>query len=161
MTDSFHYDDGSPFHGIFREIRLTGQYMKEYKPPVYTIAEEDDDLPSAHKIYMASQTEYDAAIAMVGSWPFWKNMLKASSKIRAVVEDWREEKMLMDQSKAKEMLWEAAQKGNASAQRILYESKKEERAIASKQKKANIQAEKETAMIQDRLDRLTDLKVVN
>lgn len=158
--DRFHYEDGMPFYGIFREIPMSGQTTKEYKPALYTIAEQDDDLPSAHRIYMNSQTEYDAALKLTNSWDYWKGMLRTSSKIRKVIEEWREEKMLKDQTVAKKMLWEAAENGNASAQRILYEAKKEEREMAARQKVKNKKAEKESAMLQDRIDRLTELKAV-
>lgn len=158
--DDLHYDDGVPFYGIFREIPMSGQYDKEYKAPLYTIREQDDDLPSAHKIYMSCQTEYEAAQELTGSWEYWKGMLRTSSKIRKVIEEWREEKMLRDQTRAKKMLWEAAENGSPSAQRLLYEAKKEEREMAAKQKVKNKAAERESEMLQSRIDRLTELKAV-
>lgn len=152
-TSKFYYLDGSPFHGIFKEIPLTGQYMKEVKPPVYTVQE-------AHDIYMECMNEYDAALKLTPSWEYWKGMLKASMKVRKVVEDWREEKMFKDQARARALLWEQAEKGNVSAQRILYESKKEE----AQQRQAKRSQEKkqaaEQSTLEERYERLTQMKVV-
>ena len=122
----FYYSDGVPFHGIFREIPMSGQWIKEEpKEPVYTIDTKDTDLPSAHQIYMNSMNEYDAAVKLTPSWEYWQGMLK-SVTIKRMIENWREEKMLKDQAAAREMLWEQAKKGNVSAMKVLYESKKEE-----------------------------------
>lgn len=122
----FYYSDGVPFHGIFKEIPMSGQWIKEEpKEPVYTIEVQDSDLPSAHQIYMNSMNEYDAAVKLTPSWEYWQGMLK-SVKIKRMIENWREEKMLKDQAAAREMLWDQAKKGNVSAMKVLYESKKEE-----------------------------------
>lgn len=156
----FYYSDGVPFHGIFREVALSGQWIKEEpKPPVYTILEEDNDLPSAHKVYMHSMNEYEAAMQLVPSWEYWKNMLKTCVKIRRVVEKWREEKYQKDQAEARRLLWEAAKKGNVSAQRILYEARKEEKAQQIRAKEEESQSQKETEMLQDRIARLTTLQI--
>jgi hypothetical protein len=158
--NDYFYEDGMPFYGIFREISLSGQYTKEEKFPLFTLQEEDDDLPSAHKIYMSAMNEYEAAIQIVPTWEFWKNMLKTSVKIRRVVDQWREEKYQKDQAAARRLLWEAAQKGNVSAQRILYEARKEEKQQAARQRRVEHESMKEQEMLQERLARLTELKVV-
>lgn len=157
----FYYSDGVPFHGIFREIPMSGQWLKnEVKEPLYTINPEDDDLPSAFKVYMDSINEYEAALKLCPSWEYWKNMLKTCVKIRRVVDQWREEKYLRDQAAARKLLWEAAEKGNVSAQRILYEARKEEKQQAARQKRVEQESMKEQSMLEERLARLTELKVV-
>jgi len=160
--DKFYYGNGTPFHGIFKEIPMSGAQNVPADPmdPLYTIDTEDGDLPSAHKIYMESLNEYDAALKLVPSWPFWRQMLKTSVKIRRLISDWREEKLLKDQAAARAMLWEQAQKGNVSAQRILYESKKEEAEQRRKEKETKSIEAKEQSVLEARLERLTNLKAV-
>ena len=156
----FYYSDGIPFHGIFREIQLSGQYTKEEKEPLYTILEEDDDLPSAHRIYMESMNEYDAAMKLVPTWTYWNTMLKHSVRIRHQVESWREEKLLRDQARAKAMLWAQAEKGNISAQRVLYESKKEEAEQRRRQSEQNKRSQKEQSVLGEAFEKLGKLELV-
>jgi len=136
----FYYTNGTPFNGIFKEIPLGGTHNvpEPNKPAMYTIQEQDQELPSAHKIYMASMNEYDAALKLTPSFVFWKQMLKCSVKIHRLILSWREEKMLRDQAEARRLLWVQAQKGSVPAQKILYESKKEE-AEQRKQKTSEAQ----------------------
>lgn len=159
-TQNFYYSDGVPFHGIFREIPMSGQWIKEeQKLPMYTIAYEDDELPSAKKVYLNSVNEYEAAVTLTPSWEYWQNMLKLCVKIRREVDKWREEKYQKDQAEARRLLWEAAKKGNVSAQRILYEARKEEQAQKIRERKQAHESEKETDMLQERIARLTELKI--
>jgi len=156
----FQYENGNPFYGIFREIPMSGSNnaIGDIPPPSYTIAEEDDDLPSAHRIYMDSMNEYEAAKTLVPTWDSWKSMLKFSVKIRRMVESWREEKMMKDQASARRMLWEQAQKGNVTAQRILYESKKEEAQQRATQARAAMEDKHQQAMAEQVLGRLKVVK---
>lgn len=157
--DKFYFSDGRPFFGIFREIPMSGVWIKEeHKDPVYTILEVDDDLPSAHKIYMESLNEYDAAIKLVPTWSYWTQMIKHSIKIKRLLEAWREEKMLMDQAKAKALLWEQAAKGNISAQKILYESKKEEAEIRRMEREKSYKYENEKNKLEEAYNRLKVVK---
>ncbi len=155
-----YYTDGMPFHGIFREIPMPGQTGKEKLSPIYTINEKADSLPSAHEIYMNSLTEYEAAMKLVGTWKYWKGMIKSSVRIRKLVNDWREEKLLIDQNRARELMWQAAQKGNASAARFLLESKKEEAVQKKVQKQLDEKDANEIDVIRGSIERLHTLKVV-
>ena len=157
----FYFSDGTPFYGIFKEIPMSGMWSKgEEKQPLYTIEEVDTDLPSAHYIYMNSVNEYDAAMKLVPTWAYWKQLLKGSIKVRRQVEDWREEKMLRDQAKAKNLLWEQAEKGNFQAQRVLYESKKEESDLKRQRRNQEERQSKEKDVLEGTLERLSKLKVV-
>lgn len=158
--EDFYHLDGSPWHGIFREIPLSGQWHKEEKFPLYTTRQDDDDLPSAHKIYMAALNEFDAATQLTPSWEYWKGMIKTCVKIRRVIEVWREEKYQRDQMRARALLWKAAETGNVTAQRILYEAKKEERQQRLIERKEYDQVSQDAEMLQERLARLTELKAV-
>ncbi len=155
-----YYDNGVPFFGIFREIPMPGQTGKEQLDPIYTINEKSDSLPSAHEIYMTALTEYAAAHRLVGSWDYWKKMLKSSVRIQRMVNEWREEKLLLDQNRARELMWKAAETGNASAARFLLESKKEEAAQKKAQKDDSVKLASEQEILKQRLDRLTALKAV-
>lgn len=152
----FYYENGSEFYGIFREIPMSGSNnaIGKIPSPSYTTNEDDDILPSAHKIYMDSMNEYEAAKQLVPTWEFWKNMLKTSIKVRKLVEAWREEKMLKDQAEARRMLWAQAEKGNVSAQKILYESKKEEAQQRAAQAKAAVEDRRQQEMAESVLTRL-------
>ena len=157
---NLYYKDGSPFYGIFREIIIPGQHHRDEKRfPIYTIKEKSDTLYSAHEIYMAAQTEYDAALQLVGSWRFWKEMLKASVKIRRLVSEWREEKMLIDQTKARKLMWDAALKGNAGAAKFIYEAKKEEANQKKSQQERQEREFQDQEVLKDRLSRITKLKL--
>ena len=139
---------------------MPGQTGKEKLSPIYTINEKSDELPSAHEIYMNALTEYAAAHQLVGSWDYWKKMLKSSVRIRRMVNEWREEKLLIDQNRARELMWKAAETGNASAARFLLEAKKEEASQKKAQKEDSLKLASEQEILKQRLDRLTNLKVV-
>jgi len=157
---NFYYENGNNFYGIFREIPMNGanNVVGVIPEAVYTILEEDDTLPSAHKIYMNSMNEYEAAKQLVPTWDYWKEMIKASLKIRRMIEAWREEKMLKDQAEARRMLWEQASKGNVSAQKILYESKKEEQQQRQAQARAAMEDKHQQQMAEQVLGRLKVIK---
>ena len=156
----FYYENGNEFYGIFREIPMSGSNhaVGVIPEPTYTIEEQDTDLPSAHKVYMNSMNEYEAAKQLVPSYSFWKSMLKSSIKIRKLIEEWREEKMMKDQAEARKMLWEQAQKGNVTAQRILYESKKEEAQQRQAQARAAMEDKHQQEMAEKVLGRLKVVK---
>ena len=158
---NLYYPNGAPYFGVFKEIFIPGQGNKAYDPPtspLYTIEEQDNELPSAHKIYMNSMTEYDAAMKLFGSFKYWKEMLKGSIKIRALIEEWREEKMLRDQDKARRILWEEAEKGNIGAARVIYEAKKEEAQQKAAMREQRNKESSEQEVLEDRLHRLNQLK---
>ena len=116
--------------------------------------------PSAHTVYMDENTEYDAAMALTGSFDYWRTMLKSSTKIRKQIEIWREEKSLKDQAKARGILWREAEKGNTSAAKIIYEAKKEEQELKRREKAQTVRDTRETELLAERLRRLTDLKAI-
>jgi len=160
FKEELYYEDDTPFYGLFKEIPMSGQAFKQKLEPLYTIKEYDTDLPSAHRIYMASQTEYAAAMELTGSWEYWRGMLK-SIKIRRVINLWREEKLLQDQSRARELLWKVAiENNNVSAMKVLYESKREEAAQRKRSTAEDVQQAQEREILTERLNRLTQLKAV-
>lgn len=101
-------------------------------PPLYTMRDEPcKGLPSAYKIFMTSESEYEAAIKLVGSWAHWQRLLKCRPFMEGPVdafswtglEAWREEKSIQDQARAFNQLKVAANEGNVQAQKLIYEGK--------------------------------------
>lgn len=149
--DKFYYKNGTPFYWLFEEVPVIGHHTLERKEPVWPEGH-------GHKVYMESMNEYEAAIKLCPSYDFWKNMLKTSSKVNRLIEEWRDEKMLMDQARAKKLLWEQAEKGNVSAQKILYEQKREEAEQKNRQRKAVKEEQKHQEIAENVLSRLKVVK---
>jgi len=158
---------------LFKEFNRS---EKDKYPVVYTMSEQDKDgLVSARRIYMESLDEYEAAIRLVGSWVHWQRLLKCNAFMKGPhadsgyqwqgLEQWRQEKRDFERSKARDMLWESAKKGNVTAQRLLFEeANKGDRGAgrpsnAEVKKEAREQAEHEEMFKKD-LERVKGLKVV-
>ncbi len=117
-------------------------------PPLYTLRENDykvwqyEDLivPSAKKIYVLSNSEYEAAIKLVGSWEHWE-MLIANSWFTAGTDDptwvglneWRKEQDLRIRRDATSELVSLARQGNVTALKILMEGTEKKRGRPSKE----------------------------
>lgn len=79
----------------------------------------------ARQVYLECDTEYEAAMRFVTSWEHWKEIAK-SKHCKPLIDLWREEKLLQDQTEARKMLLKSARTGNLTAARVIYEAKKEE-----------------------------------
>lgn len=164
MTDEFRVVGGLTLEelkdvkGRFR-TNLFLEFNKnnwEQYPPIYTMADTDRrGCISARRVYLESIDEYEAAIKLVGSWQHWKKLCNIKLFVDGPPEgrsggweglkEWRKEKELRDKSRARDLLWKAAEEGNVSAQRTLYDPK-EPVGRPSKdkvRKAANEQAEQE------------------
>lgn len=102
-------------------------------PPVYTMREDTwKGLPSAYLIYMYSDSEYEAAMKLVGSWHHWERLLKSRPFCEGMdngeqwvgLNAWREEKELKDQAHAYNQLKTSAAAGNVQAQKMIFDGKK-------------------------------------
>jgi len=102
-------------------------------PPLYTMREDEwKGLPSAYRIYMTSDSEYEAAMKLVGSWAHWQRLLKCKPFMNGGeeigiwmgLEQWREEKAIQDQAMAYNQLKTSAAGGNVAAQKLLFEGDK-------------------------------------
>lgn len=106
---------------------------EEDYPSIYTMREEAwKGRPSAYLIYMYSESEYEAAIKLLGSWNHWNKLCtldkfmngdKANS-LWAGLRAWREEKEIKDRATMYSLLKMAAASGNVNAQKILFEKDK-------------------------------------
>lgn len=119
---------------LFYEFNKT---RHEDYPPMYTMREAPwKGLPSAYLIYMTSDTEYEAAMKLVGSWLHWERLLKSRPFMEGMddggqwvgLNSWREEKEIRDQAIAYNQLKMSAASGNVQAQKMILDGKK----IASK-----------------------------
>ena len=118
----------------------TGIFYRKFRGPVGGATGVYDD-EEARQVFLDSATEYEAAMKFVTSWEHWKAIAK-SPHCKPMIDLWREEKMMMDQTEARKHLIKAAEKGNLTAARVIYEAKKEE-AIQKKAEKAQQKVDKE------------------
>jgi hypothetical protein len=114
---------------LFYEFNKT---RHEDMPPLYTMRETSYmGLPSAYLIYMLSDSEYEAAIKLVGSWSHWQRLLKSRPFMEGPddafswtgLNSWREEKRIKEQAEAFNQLKISAAQGNVQAQKLIYEGK--------------------------------------
>lgn len=115
---------------IFYEFNKARQ---EDYPPLYTMREDEwKGLPSAYRIYMTSDSEYEAAMKLVGSWAHWLRLLKCKPFLNGGedlgiwmgLEQWREEKAIQEKASAYNQLKLSAVGGNVQAQKIILEGDK-------------------------------------
>jgi hypothetical protein len=153
---------------LFLEFNTT---RHETMPPLYTMREEPyKGLPSAYLIYMTSDSEYEAAMKLVGSWNHWQRLLKCKPFMEGPedaynwtgLNAWREEKAVKDKAEAYNQLKISAAQGNVQAQKLLYEADKQgtKRGRPSKdevRKAAAAEAERDQRITND----LKRLKAVN
>jgi hypothetical protein len=122
--------------------------------PLYTMREEPYlGYPSAYLIYMYSESEYEAAMKLVGSWNHWNKLLTSQRFMEGSkdtltwsgLKQWREEKAIKDRATVYTMLKMAAASGNVNAQKILFE--KDKNGTRGRPTKAQVeQAAKEAAI---------------
>jgi hypothetical protein len=91
----------------------------------YTLRYQDFIDPEGHmyksmyQIYMRCDSEYEAAIAILGSYPHWKK-LKRCSWFHDDIERWEEERNIRDEAIARSILVTLAECGNVTAARTLF-----------------------------------------
>lgn len=103
--------------------------VQENFPPVYSLKTyPNNDLPSAYQIYMNSDSEYAAAIKLVGEMRHWRKLCNLKWFMDGIEEksfdglnSWREDKRLKDETEAIKLLKEQAENGNVTAQKTLYD----------------------------------------
>lgn len=101
---------------LFVELNTDSKY-----PPIYTLTPEaKENIPSAYQIYINADTEYHAAIELVGSWTHWKKLLNCKPFFE-YVEEWRKEREEKWASIGIAELVKQAKGGNAMAARWLAE----------------------------------------
>ena len=167
-TDRSHMRDGQ---GRFR----TNIFLEmNPKNPLYTMRELPfKGLPSAYLIYMLSDSEYEAAMKLVGSWNHWQRMCeikpfmegpranknKGNTWAWAGLSEWRLEKEIRDKATAYNQLKINAEEGNVQAQKLIFEGGAGKRGRPSQ---VDIQkaAEKQAAYARSIKDDLNRIKLV-
>ena len=154
---------------IFLEFNKSAH--DEY-PPLYSMREGGwAGLPSAYEIYMTSDSEYEAAMKLVGSWTHWSKLIKSKPFLKGSedggswtgLEAWRAEKEIRDKALAYNQLKISAATGNVTAQKIIFDGDK--KTAASKRgrpsdaeiKKAAAAQAEESAQVKSDLQRIKDL----
>lgn len=113
---------------LFLEFNKT---RHEYSPPIYTMRElPHKGLLSAYLIYMNSDSEYEAALKLVGSWQHWEKLLKSKAFLSGAdtgqwtgVQAWRDEKETRDRAVAYNQLRVNAAQGHVQAQKMIFDGK--------------------------------------
>lgn len=88
-------------------------------PAFYNLKNKDwKDTKSMYLLYMTYETEYDAAIGILGSWPHWQKLC-TTSWFKKYRDKWEEERVIRDDALAKRTLIEQAKDGNVTAAKAL------------------------------------------
>ena len=78
---------------------------------------------SMYQIYMTCDSEYEAAVKLLGSFPHWKK-LKKCKWFQEYVEQWEAERNIRDEAIARSQLVKLAEMGNVTAARTLFTNSK-------------------------------------
>ena len=98
--------------------------------PTYT-SNRGNEYLSLPYLYRNSNSEYDCAIELLGSWELWKKLTglawfmtgQIGNAQYSGLNDWRAEKELAEESKAKQVLMKAIEGGDVNAAWKLYDKK--------------------------------------
>lgn len=98
--------------------------------PQYT-ARSGKTYTSLPYLYRNSNSEYDCAIETLGSWEHWKKLCALDWFLTGSImnaqytglNDWRIEKELSEESKAKQVLMKAIEDGDIQAAKFIYDKK--------------------------------------
>lgn len=142
---------------LFEET-IKSDRRKDYSP-MYTLRDQDTDLPSAYRIYIGSVDEYEAALRIVGSTRHWRRLCGLRWFMEGIPEkgfdglkSWRKDMEMRDKSKAKKQLMESAEGGNVSAQRALY--------LNDDTKTKRTRTKKEEQIDRTETDRLNNIRAI-
>lgn len=127
--------------------------------PLYTLRPGSrKGLPSAYDIYMDSDSEYEAAIRIVGEMKHWRRLCKLKWFMEGSpdglwdgLKQWRLDKAEKDQNEAIKLLKEQAQNGNVTAQKTLLDHFKKGVGAGRPRK------EKDTSKEDERLSQIVEL----
>ncbi|MGD9382191.1 MAG: hypothetical protein PVI03_07080 [Candidatus Thorarchaeota archaeon] len=93
-------------------------------PAPYNLKEVDwKGSKSMYQIYMSYETEYEAAIALLGSWPHWQRLCKCKW-FQPYKEKWDKEREVREEALAKKTLIDQTREGNVTAAKALLDKKK-------------------------------------
>lgn len=124
---------------LFQEYRGQTEFTGNSYP--YNLKELDTEKSlSMYKIYMEEDTEYDAAMRLLGSWRLWE-ILCASSWFKPYKAKWDEERKVRDKAEARKILMDEARNGSVTAARVIYDEDKKRAGRPTKQDKKKVAQE--------------------
>jgi len=150
VAESGHYKT----QGLFYEYRF--QSSSDYLP--YTLKERDyKGHRSMYKIYMACDSEYEAAIKLLNSWKHWE-ILIATDWFSKEVDKWREEREIRELALGKSVLVAQAEEGNVTAAKALVDGSKRKAGRPSKNEikaelKKKVKMDNKVSSLVDRMER--------
>lgn len=121
-------EDAKDHVGAYRTSSLFFETNQSTLEPVFTLKKEDLYKDDGEKVYysiyplymsIADPTEYDFALAVFGSWHQWEKILEGT-KIRAVVQQWRDELEVKLRSEALQSIARLAQDDQRGFQAAKY-----------------------------------------
>ena len=156
-VDSYYDRRGALKTELLFEETIKADRLENYEP-LFTLREQDTELPSAYRIYMSSVDEYEAAMKLLGSTRHWRRLCGLKWFMNGIPEkgfdglkSWRKDMELRDKSKAKRQLMDSAEAGVVSAQRALYLSETQAKKRLTKAE------EKIDSTERDRLDNIRQI----
>ncbi len=157
-------DNGSIRGSLFHEINRS-----EDMPPLYTMRERPfKGLPSAYLIYMYSDTEYEAAMKLFGSWTIWERYCSndkfmngpKNSALWTGLAKWRQEKKIQDEARAFSQLREAADTGSVQAMKAIWDHHHKPKRGRPSQAEIDKAAKEEAAIAQKSKEDLKRIRLV-
>jgi hypothetical protein len=154
-------DDGFSYYtkAMFHTFRSETAKLDRPITPTFTLRDYDHDgCYSFYRLFMRHDSDYDAAVAILGSYQHFLTLSRAPW-FRQKLERWQEEREVRDRAAAKATLIAEAQAGNVTAARALNDLYKKEGAGRPSKKDRVDEARKaesinrKVANIADRLDR--------
>lgn len=104
---------------LFWEFRQAVRWEERGITPTYNLGRKDKEgTLSMYQIYMQCDSEYEAAMVLLGNYQHWEKLLKAPWFIKKV-DQWRREKLVKDAAMGRGCLVNAAANGNVSAAKYL------------------------------------------
>ena len=124
---------------LFIENKLPCRMEERKVIPIYNLTPFDTkETKSFYRIYMQCQTEYEAALVLLGSWEHWER-LSECSWFHPYLKRWRHEVEIRNKAMAVRTVMDMTAKGNVTAAKILLDM---ERPSGKAAKRENTKADR-------------------
>lgn len=134
--------------GLFYEFRM----QSAGAIPVYNLKAYDwKGTKSMYQIYMNCDSEYEAAMTLLGDWSHWKRLCECGW-FKQYIDSWREEVLIREAALGKAVIIQKASEGNLTAAKEL---------VNQLNKKTNGRPSKESINKDTTRLKAVDAKVVN
>lgn len=157
-------DAGFSFYtkAMFYQHKAGNKALRSEVTPIFTLREYDHDgCYSFYKLFMAYNTDYEAAIGILGSWRHFQQLAEVGW-FKEKLDQWREEREIRDRAAAKATILSETLGGNVRAATALQDLYKREGAGRPSRKAKEAEARKaagvdqKVANIMDRMAQRTD-----